>query len=43
MKPNNTRPEQRTMVPVRAVAEGMDCDIYWDEDTQTVSIWEKEK
>lgn len=33
----------RTMVPVRAVAEGMDCDIYWDEDTQTVSIWEKEK
>lgn len=32
----------RTMVPVRAVAEGFDCDIYWDEETQTVSIWEKE-
>lgn len=32
----------RTLVPVRAVAEGMNCDIYWDEETQTVSIWEKE-
>lgn len=32
----------RTVVPVRAVAEGFSCDIYWEEETQTVSIWEKE-
>ncbi len=31
----------RTLVPVRAVADGLNSDIYWDEDTQTVSIWEK--
>ncbi len=32
----------RTLVPVRAVADGLNSDIYWDEETQTVSIWEKE-
>jgi len=32
----------RIFVPVRAIAEGLHCDIYWDEATQTVSIWEKE-
>lgn len=32
----------RTLVPARAVAEGLNCDIYWDEETQTVAIWEKE-
>lgn len=32
----------RTLVPVRAVADGLYSDIYWDEETQTVSIWEKE-
>ncbi len=31
----------RTLVPVRAVADGLNSDIYWDEETQTVSIWEK--
>ena len=31
----------RTLVPVRAVADGLHSDIYWDENTQTVSIWEK--
>ena len=33
----------RTLVPVRAVADGLNCDVYWDEATQTVSIWEKEE
>lgn len=33
----------RTLVPVRAVADGLNCDVYWEEATQTVSIWEKEE
>jgi len=28
----------RTLVPVRAVAEGFDCKVDWDGDTQTVII-----
>lgn len=31
----------RTLVPVRAIAEGLLCDISWDEGTQCVSILDK--
>ena len=27
-----------TMLPVRAVAETLDCGVSWDENTQTVNI-----
>lgn len=32
----------RIFVPVRAITEGLNADLYWDNETQTVSIWEKE-
>ena len=35
--------ESRTLVPVRAVAEGLDADVEWDDDTQTVIITKEEK
>src|SRR5699024_5528305 len=28
----------RTLVPARAVAEALDCSVYWDGNTQTVTI-----
>lgn len=28
----------RTLVPVRAISESFDCDVQWDEATQTVNI-----
>lgn len=28
----------RTLVPVRAVSESLDCDVQWDEDSKTVTI-----
>ena len=28
----------RTMVPVRAIAEALECDVVWDETTQTVTV-----
>ena len=32
----------RTMIPIRAVSEGMDKLVDWDQDTQTVTISEKD-
>ena len=29
---------ERTMVPVRAVSEALDCEVAWDSDSQTVII-----
>ncbi|MDO5398960.1 MAG: copper amine oxidase N-terminal domain-containing protein [bacterium] len=29
---------ERTMVPVRAVSEALDCEVVWDGNTQTVNI-----
>ncbi len=28
----------RTMVPVRAISEALDCDVQWDDVTKTVSV-----
>ncbi|MBQ8526413.1 MAG: copper amine oxidase N-terminal domain-containing protein [Clostridia bacterium] len=33
--------KDRTLVPVRAISESLDCEVHWDEDTQTVSIFKK--
>ncbi len=33
---------ERTMIPVRAVSEALECTVEWDENTRTVSITEKE-
>lgn len=35
--------DSRTLVPVRAVVEGLDADVKWDGDTQTVIITKEEK
>ena len=29
---------ERTLVPVRAVAEGLDCDVNWNSGANTVEI-----
>ena len=34
--------DSRTLVPVRAVAEGLQADVKWDDNTQTVIITKKE-
>lgn len=34
---------ERTMIPVRAVSEALECTVGWDESTRTVSITEKEE
>ena len=34
--------ESRTLVPVRAVAEGLDADVKWNDETQTVIITKEE-
>lgn len=31
----------RTLVPVRAIAEGLWCDVSWDQQTQCVSIFDQ--
>ena len=28
----------RTMVPVRAISEALDCEVNWDETTKTVTV-----
>lgn len=33
----------RTMVPARFIAEAMDADVIWDEDTKTVDIQSKQQ
>lgn len=33
----------RTMIPVRAVSEALDCNVKWNGDTRTVSILSKEE
>lgn len=35
--------DDRTMVPVRFVAEGMGLKVFWDNDTQTVTIYDRKK
>ena len=35
--------DNRTLVPVRAVAEGLQADVKWDGNTQTVIITKEEK
>lgn len=32
----------RTMVPVRAIAEALNCDVAWDADTKGVAIYRKD-
>lgn len=34
---------ERTQIPIRAVAEALDCDVDWNEETQTVTITKDEK
>lgn len=29
---------ERTLIPLRAVAEAFDCTVMWDDITQTVAI-----
>ena len=29
---------ERTLVPIRAVAEGFNCKVYWDGENRTVII-----
>ena len=29
---------ERTVVPIRAISESLDCVVYWDEDTKTVYV-----
>lgn len=31
--------EERTMVPVRAICESLNCDVAWDPETQGISIY----
>ena len=31
----------RTLVPIRAIAEGLWCDVSWDQDTQGVTIFDQ--
>ncbi len=35
--------DERTLVPVRAVAEGLGCDVKWNNERSTVEIIPKEK
>lgn len=35
--------DSRTMVPIRAVSEGMGLNVDWDEDTKTVTIYGRKK
>lgn len=35
--------DDRTLVPARAVAEGLDADVFWDEITRIVTIESKEE
>lgn len=33
--------KDRTLVPVRAISESLDCEVHWYEDTKTVDIFKK--
>ena len=33
--------KDRTLVPVRAISEALDCEVHWTEETQTVDIYKK--
>ena len=35
--------DDRTMVPVRFVAEALGCTVQWDNDTKTVTIYDRKK
>lgn len=35
--------DSRTLVPIRIIAETFGCIVDWDEDTKTVSIYERKK
>lgn len=35
--------DSRTMVPIRAVSEGMGLNVEWDEETKTVTIYGRKK
>ena len=35
--------DSRTMVPIRAVSEGMGLNVDWDEDTKTITIYGRKK
>ena len=29
----------RTLVPLRAISEAFECEVYWDGDTKTINIY----
>lgn len=35
--------DNRTMVPARFISEALDCDVTWDQDTQTAAVADETK